>query len=47
MYQSGFETQHLGYAAAIAWALFILIIIFALLNFFLTRRLASGGDEVR
>jgi cellobiose transport system permease protein len=47
LYQSGFETQHLGYAAAIAWALFILIIIFALLNFFITRRIASGGDEVR
>lgn len=47
LYQSGFETQHLGYAAAIAWALFILIIIFALLNFFLTRRIASTGEEVR
>ncbi len=47
LYQSGFETQHLGYAAAIAWALFILIIIFALINFFLTRRIASSGDEVR
>ena len=47
LYQSGFETQHLGYAAAIAWALFIVIIIFALLNFFLTRRLASSGEEVR
>jgi cellobiose transport system permease protein len=47
LYQSGFETQRLGYAAAIAWALFIVIIIFALLNFFITRRLASAGEEVR
>jgi cellobiose transport system permease protein len=47
LYQSGFETQHLGYAAAIAWALFLVIIVFALLNFFVTRRLASSGDEIR
>jgi cellobiose transport system permease protein len=44
VYQSGFETQHLGYASAIAWMLFLVIIIVALANFLLTRRLASSGE---
>jgi cellobiose transport system permease protein len=47
LYQSGFETQHLGYAAAIAWALFVVIIIFALGNFLLTRRIAAAGGDDR
>ncbi|MPZ80848.1 MAG: ABC transporter permease subunit [Actinophytocola sp.] len=44
MYQMAFETQHLGYASAIAWVLFLLIIVVALANFLLTRRLASTGS---
>jgi cellobiose transport system permease protein len=47
LYQSGFETGHLGYASAIAWALFLVIIIVALINFFLTRRIASSGEADR
>ena len=47
LYQSGFETQHLGYASAIAWMLFLIIIVVALVNFFLTRRIASAGEEDR
>jgi cellobiose transport system permease protein len=43
MYQTGFETQHLGYASAIAWVLFLLIIVVAVVNFLLTRRIASTG----
>ncbi len=43
MYQTGFETQHLGYASAIAWVLFLLIIVIAIINFLLTRRIASSG----
>ncbi|OLF08318.1 ABC transporter permease [Actinophytocola xinjiangensis] len=43
MYQTAFETQDLGYASAIAWVLFVLIIVIALINFLLTRRLASTG----
>jgi cellobiose transport system permease protein len=45
MYQTAFETQRLGYASAIAWVLFLVIIIFALANFLLTRRIASSGTE--
>jgi cellobiose transport system permease protein len=45
MYQTGFETQRLGYASAVAWALFLLIIVIAVVNFLVTRRLASTGTE--
>jgi cellobiose transport system permease protein len=45
MYQTAFETQHLGYASAIAWVLFLVIIIVAVVNFLLTRRLAATGTE--
>ncbi|HYQ69626.1 sugar ABC transporter permease [Actinophytocola sp.] len=45
MYQTAFETQKLGYASAIAWVLFLVIIIFAVLNFLLTRRISSSGTE--
>jgi cellobiose transport system permease protein len=45
LYQTGFETQRLGYASAVAWVLFLLIIVIAVVNFLLTRRLASTGAE--
>jgi len=45
MYQTAFETQQLGYASAIAWVLFLVIIIIAVANFLLTRRIASTGAE--
>lgn len=47
LYQSGFETGNLGYASAIAWALFLVIIIFAVANFLLTKRIAAGGEADR
>jgi cellobiose transport system permease protein len=47
MYQSGFETGDLGYASAIAWALFLVIIIVAIANFLLTKRIASSGEVDR
>jgi cellobiose transport system permease protein len=47
MFQSGFQYQDLGYASAIAWALFVVIIVFALINFFLTRRIATSGEADR
>lgn len=45
MYQTAFETHHLGYASAIAWVLFLVIIIIAVANFLLTRRIASTGED--
>lgn len=47
MYQAGFETQELGYASAIAWVLFLVIIIIALANFLLTKRIAATGEAGR
>lgn len=43
LYQSAFENQNFGYASAIAWVLFLVIIVFAGINFLLTRRLAGVG----
>jgi cellobiose transport system permease protein len=41
LYQSAFENFNLGYASAIAWVLFVVIVLIALVNFFLTGRLAA------
>ncbi|HUQ61971.1 sugar ABC transporter permease [Lentzea sp.] len=38
LYQSAFQGLDLGYASAIAWVLFLIIIGVAALNFFITRR---------
>nr|WP_253730421.1 sugar ABC transporter permease [Lentzea flava] len=38
LYQSAFQQLNLGYAAAIAWLLFLVVIAVAGLNFWLTRR---------
>jgi cellobiose transport system permease protein len=38
LYQSGFQQFDLGYASAIAWVLFLIVILVAGLNFFITRR---------
>lgn len=45
MFQSAFEREDLGYASAIAWVLFVIIIVIALVNFLLTRRIASAGED--
>ncbi|MFF5989568.1 carbohydrate ABC transporter permease [Prauserella flavalba] len=47
MYQSAFEREDLGYASAVAWVLFLIIILVALVNFFLTRRIATTGEDRR
>ena len=38
LYQSAFQQFTLGYASAIAWVLFLIVVLVAALNFFLTRR---------
>ena len=45
LYQSAFENYNLGYASAIAWVLFVIIVLIALVNFFLTGRLTSGAKK--
>ncbi|MFD0854899.1 carbohydrate ABC transporter permease, partial [Actinomadura adrarensis] len=41
MFDEAFTGDRYGYAAAVAWALFVLIIVFSLLNFLFVRR--TGG----
>ncbi|MEJ2859470.1 MULTISPECIES: carbohydrate ABC transporter permease [unclassified Saccharothrix] len=43
LYEKGFRLFDAGYSSAIAWVLFMLILLVALLNFTLTRRIASKG----
>lgn len=47
LYELGWNKQQLGRAAAVAWLLFLIIIVFALVNNFLTRRIASADDMSR
>ena len=42
LYEQGFRNFKFGYASAIAWLLFLFILIFSLVNFFLTRRIAES-----
>jgi len=42
MFDNAFRSDHYGYGAAIAWMLFLMIIVFSLLNFLFVRR-AGGG----
>ncbi|WP_409462582.1 carbohydrate ABC transporter permease [Amycolatopsis sp. GA6-003] len=41
LYQTAFENFDLGYASAIAWVLFLIIVVIALINYFVTGRLAG------
>jgi cellobiose transport system permease protein len=43
LYEQGWRNLQFGYAAAVAWMLFIVIVIFVLLNYSLTRRIRSTG----
>jgi cellobiose transport system permease protein len=43
LYELGWNTQrNLGRSAAVAWLLFLIIVAFALINFAVTRRIASS-----
>jgi cellobiose transport system permease protein len=42
LYENGFSLFNSGYASAIAWVLFLLVVVMAAINLLLTRRLVSG-----
>ncbi|WP_436777578.1 carbohydrate ABC transporter permease [Yinghuangia sp. YIM S09857] len=44
LYELGWNQQRLGRAAAVAWLLFLLIIVFGLVGNWLARRIASSDD---
>jgi cellobiose transport system permease protein len=41
LYEQGFRNFSFGYAATIAWVLFMVILVFSLFNLLLTRRIQS------
>jgi cellobiose transport system permease protein len=41
LYEQGWRNLQFGYAAAVAWLLFIVIVVFVILNYVLTRRIRS------
>lgn len=43
MYDNAFGSDRYGYGAAVAWALFMMIIVFSLINFLIVRR--TGGTK--
>ncbi|MCU1425592.1 MAG: spermidine/putrescine transporter permease, partial [Microbacteriaceae bacterium] len=46
LFQQGFEFLHMGYASAMAWLLFVIITIFTVVQFALSRRLVYyEGDQ--
>ncbi len=46
LYESGWGPQHnFGRAAAIAWLLFLIIVVFALINFLITRQISSTESK--
>jgi cellobiose transport system permease protein len=48
LYQLGWGSQNnLGRSAAVAWLLFLVILVISLINFAVTRRIASEGNRVK
>jgi len=42
LYEHGFTLFNSGYASAVAWMLFLIVVVVALINFGITRRLVAG-----
>ncbi len=48
LYELGWESQrNLGRSAAVAWLLFLIIVLFAMINYAITRRIASSDGHPR
>lgn len=45
IYELGWGQRNFGRASAVAWMLFLIIIVIAILNFVITRRIASSADR--
>ncbi|MCO5992279.1 carbohydrate ABC transporter permease [Actinoallomurus rhizosphaericola] len=45
MFENAFNRFQYGYGSAVAWMLFLLILVFSLVNFLLIRRFAGGEDK--
>jgi cellobiose transport system permease protein len=47
IYNLGWIESNFGRASAVAWLLFLVIIIFGAINLFITQRISSGGSRVK
>jgi len=47
IYNLGWVESNFGRASAVAWLLFIIIIIFGALNLFISRQISNGGSKVK
>lgn len=45
LWEMAFQRQNFGKAATIAWLLFIIIILFGIVNWLISRRIATSGDR--
>jgi cellobiose transport system permease protein len=45
LWEMAFQRQNFGKAATIAWLLFLIILLFGLVNYLITRRIASSGER--
>jgi cellobiose transport system permease protein len=45
MFENAFNRFQYGYGSAVAWMLFLMILVFSLFNFLLIRRFAGGGEK--
>ncbi|GAB3983764.1 sugar ABC transporter permease [Actinoallomurus acanthiterrae] len=45
MFENAFNRFQYGYGSAVAWMLFLMILVFSLVNFLLIRRFAGGGEK--
>ena len=45
LYELGWGQRNFGRASAVAWILFLIIVLIALLNFIITKRIASQGGR--
>lgn len=45
LYEMAFQRQNFGKASTIAWLLFLIIILFGLINYLISQRIATTGDR--
>ena len=45
LWEMAFQRQNFGKAATIAWLLFLIIVLFGIVNWLISRRIATTGDE--
>ncbi|MEV6736738.1 sugar ABC transporter permease [Streptomyces sp. NPDC051104] len=47
LYEQGWVNQHLGRASAIAWTMFLILIVIGVVNYVISRRLRASSQETR